>query len=72
MINSFVTKLKCIGIEVTLHGNYPWVYLYSVNGNKVNEKYLANHGFTAFILNKNSKYTIPNRTLLFKIIRKYK
>ena len=47
IIDSFVRRLKKIGIEVTLAGNYPWIYLESVCGHKVWERYEGNHGFTA-------------------------
>lgn len=49
-IKSFVEKLKNIGIDVELVGNYPWVYLDKVNGKKVNGRFQANHGFTAFYI----------------------
>lgn len=38
-------RLKLIGINVEFASNYPWVYLYSVNGVKVNEKKNARHGY---------------------------
>lgn len=44
----FVKRLKRIGIEVTFIGNFPWVYLDTVNGKKVKGTYQGNHGFTAF------------------------
>jgi len=47
-IKSFVERLQKIGINVTLVGNYPWVYLDTVNGKKVNGTLHANHGFTVF------------------------
>ena len=50
LIETFVRRLKKIGIEVELLGNYPWIYLDKVNGKKVTEKFEANHGFTAFWL----------------------
>lgn len=47
-IESFVERLKKIGVEVTLINNYPWVYMTFINGHRIYEKYLANHGFTVF------------------------
>lgn len=47
-IKSFVERLKKIGINVELIGNYPWIYLDKVNGVKVFERYQGNHGFTVF------------------------
>jgi len=47
-ISSFVNRLKKIGIDVRLVSNFPWVYMETVNGKKVQGKFLANHGFTCF------------------------
>jgi hypothetical protein len=44
----FINRLKKIGIDVTLINNYPWVYMTHINGHRIYEKYLANHGFTVF------------------------
>lgn len=57
MIESFVLRLKRIGIEVELLGNYPWVYLTKVNGIKVQGKYLSDYGFTAFFRGSTDKIT---------------
>ena len=44
----FRERLKKIGYEIKLAGNAPWIYLDSVNGNKVKEVdwINANHGYT--------------------------
>lgn len=73
-ITTFVERLKKVGVEVTLLGNYPWIYLDKVNGNKVKERFAGNHGFTIALLpireGQTLKFTdIPE---IFKIIRKYK
>jgi hypothetical protein len=47
-IASFVARLKKIGIEVGLVGNYPWIYLDTVNGKRVHGTFEADHGFTCF------------------------
>lgn len=47
-IGSFVNRLAKIGVDVTFLGNYPWIYLDTVNGKKVEGLFQANHGFTAF------------------------
>ena len=66
-ISSFVSRLKKIGITVELTGNYPWIYLRSVNGHKVYERYYACHGFTVFFVNKGEKIT--DTTKVFQKIR---
>jgi len=43
-----IERLKPLGIEIELGGNFPWIYLRAVNGIIVKEKFAANHGFTAF------------------------
>lgn len=47
-ITVFVERLKKIGIEIKLVGNYPWIYLDEVNGNKIKREdyFNANHGYT--------------------------
>jgi hypothetical protein len=66
----FIERLAKIGIKIELAGNYPWIYLKSVNGNTIKETYLANHGWTIGFLNKEFKFTELKE--IFNIIRKYK
>lgn len=68
-LNRFVQRLQKIGIEVELIGNFPWIYLHTVNGNRVTEKFRANHGFTVYMA-MSGEFTDLNE--IFKIIRKYK
>jgi len=73
-ITVFVERLKKIGIEVKLFGNYPWVYLHEVNGRLVVEKQNSDHYFTLAFLpiklgDEEIKFTDLDNT--FKIIRKY-
>jgi len=74
-IKVFVERLKKIGIEVKLIGNYPWVYINEINGVRVTEKFAGNHGFTIIFLpvrndSPPSEFTDIKET--FKLIRKYK
>jgi hypothetical protein len=70
-ISSFYNRLKKIGIEIELSGNYPWVYLEKVNGYKVHERFYGNHGFTVFFLagEPNAKASITDIPTVFKKIR---
>ena len=53
-IKVFVERLKKIGIEIKLVGNYPWVYIDEICGKKVTETFDGNHGFTLiFLTSKN-------------------
>jgi hypothetical protein len=73
-IKVFVERLKKIGIEVKLVGNYPWVYIDEICGLKVKERFEGNHGFTLIFLPSRldsppSEFT--DITEIFKLIRKY-
>ena len=73
VINRLVPRLRKIGIEVELIGNYPWIYLRKVNGNQVKETFCANHGFTiAFVPLNDEKMELTDITEIFKTIRKYR
>ena len=47
-IDSFRNRLKKIGIDIEMFGNFPWVYLDKVNGKKVKGEYYSDHCFTIF------------------------
>lgn len=71
-IEQFVSRLSRIGVRVELASNYPWVYLRSVNGKPVHEKFMAEHGFTAFFqpISVQSKFVrFSDRRTVFKKIR---
>lgn len=73
-ITRFVERLKKIGIEVKLTGNYPWVYLDEICGVRVKEKFQGNHGFTIIFLpvrNDSPPSEFTDITEIFKLIRKY-
>ena len=74
VINRLVPRLRKIGIDVELIGNYPWIYLDTVNSNKVKEKFEANHGFTiAFLpIRNDQKMELTDIGKVFEIIRKYR
>lgn len=73
-IFKLVNRLNKIGIKVVIHLNFPWIYLYKVNDNKVLEKYKGNHGYTIAFGNIRGDEPVKliDRKDLFKIIRKYK
>ena len=72
-ITIFLARLKKIGIEVNLGGNYPWIYIEYINGKRVTETFQANHGFTlAFTpIKKEKEIEFTDITEIFKLIRKY-
>ena len=72
-ITIFVERLNKIGVDLELAGNYPFVYINSINGKSVTEKFHANHGFTlCFIpIKKDKEIEFTDITEIFKLIRKY-
>jgi oligoribonuclease NrnB/cAMP/cGMP phosphodiesterase (DHH superfamily) len=73
-ITRFVERLKKIGIDVKLSGNFPWVYIDEICGIRVTEKFEANHGFTLIFLpgrNDSPVSEFTDITEIFKLIRKY-
>ena len=73
-IKVFVERLKKLGIEVKLQGNFPWVYITEICGKRVTEKFEGNHGFTLIFLpgrNDSPPSDFTDITEIFKLIRKY-
>jgi hypothetical protein len=75
VISILVKRLRRCGIEIELSGNYPWIYLDKVNGNRIKqEDFTANHGFNiAWFGIKNDdkiKFAEDPKTII-SIIRKY-
>lgn len=52
---------------------YPWLYIHSINGKYVSEKFKANHGFTISFLpiEEDSELEFTDIGEIFKLIRKY-
>jgi hypothetical protein len=73
----FRERLEKIGIEIELMVNIPWIYLESVNGNKVKrEDWLnANHGYTIgwypIKIGDEMKLNWHDIKTTFMLIRKY-
>ena len=73
-LDVFIQRLKKIGINVSLSSNVPWIYIDTINGKKVIEKFEANHGFTiAFLpIRKDQELKFTDIGEIFKLIREYK
>ena len=73
ILTQFIERLKKIGIEVELVGNYPWIYIDKINGKRVTERFEGNHGFTiAFLPVRNDQeMEFTDIAEIFKLIRKY-
>jgi hypothetical protein len=73
-ITRFIERLKKIGIDVKVSGNFPWVYIGEICGMRVTERFEANHGFTLIFLpgrNDSPPSEFTDITEIFKLIRKY-
>jgi hypothetical protein len=73
-LKAFIERLKKLGIEVKLSGNFPWIYINEINGVRVTERFEANHGFTVMFLpgrNDSPPSEFTDITEIFKLIRKY-
>jgi hypothetical protein len=72
----FIDRMKRLGIEVKLTGNFPWIYVDSVNGRRIKKEdyFCGNHGFTiAFIpIKPGQELKFTDIKELFKLIRKYR
>jgi hypothetical protein len=74
-VEIFINRMKRIGIELELMGNIPWIYLRSVNGNKVQEEdWDASYGFTIawYPVRVGETYKLANVKKTFELIRKYR
>jgi hypothetical protein len=73
ILTIFIDRMAKLGIDVKLVGNYPWIYIDSINGEKVKEKFCGNHGFTIAFLpirhGQEMKFTDIHK--IMTLIRKY-
>lgn len=59
-LDIFINRLQKINIVLKLVGNYPWIYIDSINGKKVRETFQGNHGFTIAFLPIKSDQELKN------------
>ncbi len=73
-LETFISRMKKMNIDVKLSGNYPWIYIDTINGKRVTERFLGNHGFTiAFLpLKPEDKLELTDIKEIMNIVRKYK
>jgi hypothetical protein len=70
----FKDRLAKIGISVTFVGNIPWIYIETINGHRVTERFHGNHGFTIawYPVRVGESVEFTDITEIFNLIRKYK
>lgn len=73
-LDIFIKRLNKVGIRIEILANYPWIYLDTVNGNKVKEKFDSEHAFTMAYLpvKVDRPFVFTDIKYIFEIIRKYK
>jgi hypothetical protein len=72
-ITIFIERMKKVGVDVVLKANYPWIYIDTINGKRVVETFMANHGFTVGYLSirQDGEFVFSDIKETFKLIRKY-
>jgi len=72
-LTTLVDRLRRVGVDLELAGNYPWIYIDSINGARVTEKFMANHGFTIafYPIRADKQVELTDLSEIFKLIRKY-
>lgn len=70
-IEKLGNRLKKIGINVMFAGNYPYIYLDTVNGVRVKEIYYSNHYFCIALLpiKNDNPIRFTNIRKMFEVIR---
>lgn len=73
-IISFHDKMQKLGIDITFVSNVPWIYIDTINGKKVTERFQGNHGFTIAFhpIRVGQELQFTDLKEVFKIIRKYR
>ena len=68
---AFKERLANLGVKIELESNVPWIYLHSVNGNRIKKRYGAEHGYCVGLtgVRKDSKGSFWDLKHLFKTVR---
>jgi hypothetical protein len=72
----FRERLIKLGITITMYSNYPWIYIDTINGNRIKHEdyFMGNHGFTVAFhpIKPGQELEFTDITKIFELIRKYK
>lgn len=75
-LETFRKRMQKLGIELQMSSNYPWIYIDSVNGNRIQREdyFEGNHGFTVGFhpIRVDQSFDFTDITEIFKLIRKYR
>ena len=74
-LSIFRNRMKKLNINLELVGNYPWIYIRSVNDNVIQREdyFQGNHGFTIGFhpVKLGDSFDFTDIGMIFKLIRKY-
>ena len=72
----FRERLIKLGITITMYSNYPWIYIDTINSNRIKHEdyFMGNHGFTVAFhpIKPGQVLEFTDITKIFELIRKYK
>jgi len=75
-LDIFRKRMLKLGIELQMSSNYPWIYIDSVNGNRIKREdyFEGNHEFTIGFhpIRQDQVFEFTDIGEIFKLIRKYK
>ena len=73
-MDEITTKLKAFatkGVTITLAGNYPWVYIETINGKPVTEKHASEHGFVFAVYQLKGGVRFTDEEIINNLINNY-
>jgi hypothetical protein len=73
VLSVFVRRMKKLNINLSLVGNFPWIYIDAINGQKVKEKFRGNNGFTIafYPIRIGQEMKLTDISEIIKLIKKY-
>ena len=73
-LDVFHNRMKNVGVDLMLAANYPYIYIDTINGKKVTEKFYGNCGFVLALtpIKPTGDLNFVGIVETFKLIRKYK
>lgn len=71
-LDNFINRLSKMGINIEAVGNLPWVYIKSINGRKVTETFMSEHGFVlGYVpIKEGQEFKFSDLHEIFKLIRR--
>lgn len=72
-LETFIKRMDKLGVKIKITSNYPWVYITSINGTVVYDKYQSEWGFVLCYMpiRIGEEIKFVELEKIFKLIRKY-